>query len=417
MKLRLSSSSSHQHGNILLVTLTAMMIIGIALLTYLTLAKNQNQLVARSQTWNTCLPLAEAGLDDALNHLVWNTTNLTASGWTKSNTNSYYRTNALGGGYYVVTISTNITPATIIATGYVPMPGSPDYVARRIKIEAAMIPPYTFAMRVKNAVNMNGNGCLIDSFDSSDPAKSTGGVYDSAKAGDEADISLISQSGSVDIGNGNIWGRAIIAPGGKIKTGPNGAVGSKAWNLSKSGVQPGWTRSDANLSIPDAKVPFTGGVPPLPGTVGGVLYASVLDGGAFQMSTMLGKVIVTQDSLVYVTGNIAISSLVIQSNASVRIYCGGTADFNAQSNKPQLASACMFFGLPTCTSVDIANDWMGTIYAPSADFGASGGADFYGSCTAKSITLKGHSAYHFDSALKKPQTSDPGFVITSWIEL
>jgi hypothetical protein len=415
MKLRLAPP--RQQGSILLVTLTSMMIIGIALLTYLTLAKNQNQIVARSQTWNACLPLAEAGLDDALNHLVWNTTNLTASGWTKSNTNSYYRTNALGEGYYVVTISTNITPATIIAAGYVPMPGSPDYVSRRVKVEASMIPPYTFAMRVKNAVNMNGNGCLIDSYDSSDSTKSTGGLYDAAKAGDEADISLVSQSGSVDIGNGNIWGRAIIAPGGKVKTGANGAVGSKAWNLSKSGVQPGWTRSDANLSIPDAKVPFTGGVPPLPGIVGGVLYSAVLDGGAFQMSTMLGKVIITDDSMVYVTGNINVSSLVIQSNATVRIYCGGTAAFAAQNNKTQLASACMFFGLPTCTSFDIASEWIGTVYAPSADFGAAGGADFYGSCTAKSITLKGHSAYHFDAALKKPQTTDPGFVITSWIEL
>ncbi|MEY2408503.1 MAG: hypothetical protein QOF48_1173 [Verrucomicrobiota bacterium] len=395
-----------------------MMIIGIALLTYLTLAKNQNQLVMRSQTWNACLPMAEAGIDEALNHLVWNATNMTASGWTKSGTNSYYRTNALGDGYYAVTISTNLTPASIIATGYIPMPGSTTFVARKIKVEAAMIPPYSFAMRVKNSVSMNGNGCVIDSYDSSDPTKSTGGLYDAAKAGDEADVSCISQSGNVNLGNGNIWGHAFVAPGGKVTTGPNGAVGSKTWNQTKSGVQPGWSKSDANLSIPDAKVPFTGGVPPLPGLVGGVIYTAVLDGGIFQMATMTGKVIVTDDSLVYVTGSIDVTKFVIQTNATVRIYCGGpSADLGTQVNGPKLASACMFFGLPTCTSIDISSDWIGTVYAPSADFGAAGGADFYGSCTAKSLTLKGHSAYHFDAALKKPQTTDPGFVITSWIEL
>jgi len=57
MKLHASDSRS-KSGSILIVTLCSMMIIGLALLTYLTLGKNQNQLVFRSQVWNACLPIA-----------------------------------------------------------------------------------------------------------------------------------------------------------------------------------------------------------------------------------------------------------------------------------------------------------------------------------------------------------------------
>src|SRR5436190_12588781 len=183
---RLPINRSTESGSILIVTLCSMMIIGLALLTYLTLGKNQNQLVFRSQVWNACLPIAEAGMEDALNHCAWNYTNWVSNGWALSATNSYYRSNTLGDGWYLVHISTNSSSSnqvTITSIGYYPMPGSPSYVPRTVQVKAFKVPAYRFAMMSKHAIDFNGNGCRIDSYDSRDSTKSTLGLYDSAKAG------------------------------------------------------------------------------------------------------------------------------------------------------------------------------------------------------------------------------------------
>src|SRR5258707_4061847 len=58
----------HEEGNTLLVSLIAMLTIGLALVTFLTLAMNQNQLVVHTQVFNASLPTAEAGIQDSFNH-------------------------------------------------------------------------------------------------------------------------------------------------------------------------------------------------------------------------------------------------------------------------------------------------------------------------------------------------------------
>src|SRR6266704_4806677 len=73
-------------GNILVVTMCATVIIGLDLITYLRLVVNQNQLITRSQVWNACMPILEAGIEEALAHCEasYNTTNMTSDGWVQS---------------------------------------------------------------------------------------------------------------------------------------------------------------------------------------------------------------------------------------------------------------------------------------------------------------------------------------------
>src|SRR6267378_4093157 len=105
-------------GHTLLVALFTLLIIGMALLTYLQLQTNANQLVVRSQVWNACMPVLEAGIEEALEHCAYNNSNLASNGWVLIG-NRYYRTNTLGESYCVVSISTN-QPADIISTGNLP---------------------------------------------------------------------------------------------------------------------------------------------------------------------------------------------------------------------------------------------------------------------------------------------------------
>jgi len=409
-------SNRRAQGHTLLVALFTLLIIGVALLTYLQLQTNANQLVVRSQVWNACMPVLEAGIEEALEHCSYNPSNLMSSGWTLIG-NRCYRTNTVGEGYCVVNISTN-APFDIISIGSWPMPGSSTYVSRTVRVTTTPVPVYKLAMQSKTQIHMNGNKVRVDSYDSRDPLKSTNGRYDPAKAGDKADVASMSgQPGPFDLGNGDIWGHVIVGPGGVANTGPNGRIGSVAWQSSGKGVEPGWIRTDLNTSIPDVSAPFsTATASPMPGTnVDVVVYNTVFGNGNYVVTNLNQKVAITGNATIYVTGNIDSQLLYVRTNAAVKIYCGGrNATFNAVAVAS--ASSLMYFGLPSNKSINLAGDWMGAAYAPEADFLVAGGSQFYGSMTANSITMKGNSGFHYDEALGAP-SPHRGFAVTSWTEL
>src|SRR6185436_3911611 len=85
------------HGSMLLTTMVTTAIIGMTLGTFLTLVTNQNQMVARSQVWNGALPVAEAGIEEALTHCSIDAANLAVNGWTLSG-GQYIKTNVVGDG-------------------------------------------------------------------------------------------------------------------------------------------------------------------------------------------------------------------------------------------------------------------------------------------------------------------------------
>jgi hypothetical protein len=133
------------------------------------------------------------------------------------------------------------------------------------------------------------------------------------------------------------------------------------------------------------------------------------------MATLDKKCVVTGTAQLYVTGNISSSVLTIQSNATVQIYCGGTsATFNTINNNAT-AAALEYFGLPTNTSINLGGSWVGGVYAPEADFSIAGNSELAGAIVAKSITMKGTTAFHYDEAVKS--TNGPiRLFVTSWNE-
>jgi len=286
-------SQQRLHGSVLLVTLVITGILGFTLASYLTLIGNQNRSVVRSQNWNTSIPLAEAGIEEAIVHLNKNCTsnditrdpvNWNADGWTTV-ANGVSITRWLGTNYYTVTISTNapFSPSrpAIFSEGYVPAilaynsqpslfaavgtsgqvnQNQPQFVGRKVRVTTSQLGIMTSAMTAKDSIDFNGNGVTTDSFDSENPAYSTGGKYDPAKNKDNGDVAVnFGLINTLGIGNADIYGKVAVGPGGSISIGPNGRVGDKAWNASNTGIQPGRSRDDMNVSFPDVKIPFTGG--------------------------------------------------------------------------------------------------------------------------------------------------------------
>lgn len=449
--LRLARAS--RCGHILMVTLFIAGVIGIVLVSALTLVKSQNQAVARSQAWNQCMPVIEAGIEEALAHLNNpRETTLAVNGWTQ-NGNIYSFSRKTGDSFFDVNIIlTNPLRPLIVSTGYVRLAamvaqanppllaaasvnvGGDQYIARAVEVDLKMTRLFVKGMVAKQQITMNGNTISTDSYDSSDTNYCTAtGTYDPAKNKDNGDVATISGlQNALSTGNANIKGRLRTGPGGVANVGANGTVGSKAWvDGGNLGIQPGWFSDDLNISLPDVDRPSDAGSLGIPGSgvVGTNTYRYLLGSGTYVMSSLSvgnneklgvsGKATLIVDGSVTVTGGIDILP-----GGTLAVYVAGpNADIGgAGVNNTGSTTNFMFYGLATLKSLTLPSngDFCGAIYAPSTDFQLSGGGtsdvNFCGACVARTVKVNGHYLFHYDEALGNfgPPSK---YVIISWVEL
>ncbi len=257
-------------GSVLVVTLVIAMIIGITLAAFMDLSSAAHRSVIRSGVWNACIPVAEAGVEEALTHVYLNSTNLAAQGWSMSSSGLtmsngvaltgtvYYKSRSLNGGNYIAAIQGGTTP-TITVQGNLPKPlSTTEMISRTVQLKTVGGALFARGMVARGTINWNGS-ILSDSFDSQDPRFSNGGRYDPALRNDNGSIGSV--EGSIDVGaNGIIYGTAGTGPTGLITTGSHGAVGDAAFvSGGGTGIQAGHSQNDLNVSFPDATVPFTTG--------------------------------------------------------------------------------------------------------------------------------------------------------------
>ena len=116
------------------------------------------------------------------------------------------------------------------------------------------------AMVAKGQIDFNGNNIRTDSFDSSDPTFSRAGQYDKNRAKDNGDVATNSGlTNSLNVGNANVFGHVATGPHGTVAIGSQGAVGDKDWQTGHTGIKPGWSSDDMNVSLPDVTIPYTSG--------------------------------------------------------------------------------------------------------------------------------------------------------------
>lgn len=423
-----------ENGHVIMIILVAMVLIGITLGSYLNLVSNQNLSVMRSQAWNSAIAVAEGGIEEAMAHLNSNTTNRTRDGWTIEGTN-VVKERTIGNSKYRVLVSKDLEPPVITSEGYVQIPMKTNYLKpRTVRVTTTNDALFAKGMVAKGAIDLSGNNIMTDSFDSSDPNYSTSGKYDPAKNKDGGDVATNSSViDSLNVWNANILGTASTGPGGNVKLGQNGAVGSKAWHAAgKKGIEPGWSKDDMNVYFPDVKRPWTGVVfPPLPGIVGGTNYKYVLAAGTYQMDDLELSgddiVLVTGPATLLVTDEIDITgnaAIKIASGASLNLYMEGESASimgNGVLNETGNAGNFSYWGLNSNKEVKMGGNaaFVGTIYAPHSFLTLGGGGsntyDFVGGTVSDKVKLNGHYNFHYDEAL---ETFGPrrGYTITSWNE-
>src|SRR5687768_11565188 len=170
MKIR----TSKEAGTMLLAALVVSGIMGAALASYMGVVRSQHRSVARSLAWNTAIPVAEAGVEEAMAHLNYNT-NRGASGWTLVGTN-YVKSRTNAAGRYVVTISTNHLRPVITSRAYVTAPLSTNVIERGVRVACTNRNVAIKGMLAKGKMTFSGD-VIADSFDSTSTNASTGGAY------------------------------------------------------------------------------------------------------------------------------------------------------------------------------------------------------------------------------------------------
>jgi hypothetical protein len=320
MKINLNPFKASRASTLVAVCILAI-IVGGALASYLLIVRQEALLGFRSQTWNTSLMVAEAGVEDALALINkyensttsitnWATTAVSQDNWTSvSNTSTlqvFSMTRQLGAmGSYKVYVNNTYTTTTngpmwvpsILSIGTVTNMSGPAAV-RKVYVQTIPDANKIGGLIATTTMTLSGNN-VVDSYDSSSSSYSLWhsnwwfqgknfGTYTNARRSDQAvvatDLSVITINGG-DV----IYGYVDTGPGGAASLKGNGnSVGDLGWIGSNpgspinTGIQSGHSRDDMNVVFSDAVLPIpTNSLNP---TAPGVWYTT----GFYSSGTNIG---------------------------------------------------------------------------------------------------------------------------------
>jgi hypothetical protein len=393
----------------LIVAMMLCGVIGLVLVSHLQLVHGRTKIRARSQAWNTAIPVLEGGIEEALTHLQDDKGTMTANNWTALTTNSsivYQKTRTNDDATYCfVTISNASSSAPIIySKGFVPAPLGQGYISRLVQVVLVTSTTFNKAIQAKGTIDLSGQS-MVDSYDSSNTNYSTGGQYDPAKR--RANGSVISNSRNnpaVNVGTGHIYGQVDTGPGGTVASNGGGGVGDTTWG---SGIQPGWTDNDANASYPDQYPPtgYQGWTPPPAGATNDY----ILNDGNFSFASGLslkGSMLVQGTCNLYIGGNFTVTGTIyIAPGGKLNLYMDGpTTSMSGGGvvNASGYPSSFSYYGTTNNTSISYSGgaDFTGTINAPEADVKLTGGASVYGAMIVNTYTSRSAGAgLHYDESL------------------
>src|SRR5437879_4568617 len=119
--------TNRNRGSALVITLFSCLAIGLVLASYLTLISSRYKLTVRSLNWNAAMPVVEAGIEEALAHLHFDSNSPSANGWTPDTLGGQpvhiKRREFSDGSYFYVTIYNAATNNPLIySQGFVRSP-------------------------------------------------------------------------------------------------------------------------------------------------------------------------------------------------------------------------------------------------------------------------------------------------------
>jgi hypothetical protein len=298
--------------------------------------------------------------------------------------------------------------------------------SRAVQIWLKKRSSFPFALAAKQQIQMNG-GAYVDSFDSSDSAKSTDGAYDPAKQ--QANAIVASAGSNTALQLATIYGTASTTLAGSLTL--SGSIGPTLDPLLRAttvgGAETkGWVTHDLNLTIPDVTLPTE-----LNGAykLGAISSGQTILSGDWQADSITCSdstkpILIAGQVRLYVKGDFKTTGqgyLQISPGASLETYIGGNVQVAGGGvvNLSGLAANNQWYGLPSSTDWKVAGgaQWLGTVYAPQASVKFTGNSDSFGAFVANDFTINGAAGFHYDEALSASTGGGQGYAVVTWQEL
>lgn len=445
------SPRAARRGSLLIVAMIFSAVLGIAITSYIQLARSNLKIASRAFYNNAGVNLAETGLEEAMwsinqaidgNAAAW--TNWTTSGAdaTRKWTGYAFDQNATGTIRVYVKDYNGVVAPTIVARASVNVvDGAP--IDKWIEVRLRKRSKFANGLVAKDSISFSGNNASVNSWNS-DPDNNplTPAIpYSDAVKRDAGSVGSISVSvDAVLVQNADIWGYA--ATGGALpRVGANGLVGpfgTASGTMDMSRVSTDFSANFDAVNAPAASYYVLGGITntmtlprvgDVPAADGKYYYEATQVSFNNRVLTIANNVIL---KLTDPTTSIAIGGgsgeLRINAGAKVEIYApgdisiagngifnGGTSALTA--NQP---ASCIIWGTKTTGTQNIAIAGNGVlsavVYAPQGSVRINGNGDVCGSVVANNINVVGNASFHYDESLANMDTGNP-YGITSWREL
>jgi hypothetical protein len=400
-------------------------VFAIALGALLSGVSQEHRTTDRTVTWKTALPIAEAGIEEAMAHLNSGSPRET-NGWAKNSTTGHLEKRRTFPDGYFETVISDTEPPVIRARGFVAAQPHTNYLSRTIEVTTRQ---WALAgIEVKDYVKCGSDG-VVDSYDSADPNHSTPtGQYDPAKAKDNVLVATISATpNKIDVGSRKIYGY-VATGGGSVQLGSNGKVGSKSW-IQQPGtggtIEAGHYDPFFKTDFPPVVLPFRQGeglafIPS--GYIGTNYYKYIFGNGDYEVQQLrVGPsekaIVIGKARILVISQFVAQGIFVVGAGASVEFYCQSPAvniTGHGFVNENGRARYLKLFGAPGNTDIRLQGsaDFLGIVYAPDTKVSMAGSSVYYGKVKSKSVDLSGGNAFHGDE-----NTGEPRYLIASWKEI
>ena len=300
-------------------------------------------------------------------------------------------------------------------------------VSRRIEAIVRPVSAFDQAIMSVGVVDLTNQNIVVDSYDSSDPTKSTNGLYDVAKRQENGNIATDGQL--IEAGNAQIYGD--VATNAGTVSGAANITGVERTDFYQEPIPvgaPSWSATNSSVTSVNGTTTITAG-----STQGSAASRYVLSGISLSGNktlTIAGNADGSQTYVeIYVTGDISVSGtgqIVVQPGVAATIYFAGNVDIsgNGVLNSNNQPDDLLFYGIqpPTNTSehVNIGGNSQITasVYAPGHDVtvnGAGTNGHVYGSIVGNTVTMTGVSNLHYDERLGSTGMIN-NYKIVSWFE-
>jgi hypothetical protein len=280
---------------------------------------------------------------------------------------------------------------------------------------------------LRGSINMSGGG-VIDSYDSSNAFKSTGGLYDITKRQSHGDVGTLN-SASSDLKSTYVYGSLGYSGVTAVKNATNvqGQITTPFAATITDATSPGYT--------PTAGQTYAAGSPPFTTVTSGTKNNPVLVKVNGNFTVPGGKTLTIKAAnngadnnyiSIWVTGDYTTSgSGTISQETGVKTtwYIGGdiTTSGDSYNNASGAPSAVNFVGYgPSGSKVTVSGSgvFIGTMNAPNYDTTISGSGGWSGALLSNTLLISGGASFHFDEALAVGgATGGVGnYAFASWFE-